>query len=858
MVSSARRGPGFAVDLLDHGDSPALVAGREVVTYRRLAELADEFADQLDPRVRLLAVQARNELAPIIAYLGALRRGVPVILHGGGPVQDMLARFRPEGSFTFDESAGAWRLDKASAACEDPPHPELAVLLSTSGSTGSSKLVRLSASNLQANAQAIADYLELGPGERAITTLPFSYSYGLSVLNSHLSSGGSVVLTEVSVATPAFCELVIQHEVTSLAGVPYSYELMERSGLLAALPPTVRTLTQAGGRMAPEMITRVANSVRASGARLFVMYGQTEATARIAYLPPGLLDEYAGCVGGPIPGGELWVEDPAGQRLSLGEEGSLTYRGPSVMMGYASSRSDMRLPPGPDTLQTGDLAREVAPGIYRITGRLSRFVKPLGLRVSLDEIEARCGKVGADALATGDDELVVVASTPAASDAVRESVLGLGLPESLFEFLSLDSIPRLPGGKPDYVQILRLGRERRSARPAGHGIESIEMLFRRIARRDSLPDDSSFDALGGDSLNYVQGSIVIESALGFLPHAWEQMTLNDFRTLAARRGAVTPRKLQAIEPDIIVRALAILLILFNHAVGNAAGGSDILMVLAGFTWARFQRKRLIDGKSRGVFKDFFRKYILIYIAVILFVSMLNKTLSISHLLFHSTFLGDWGGILNTYWFMESLTWAVGFTCLAFSAPWIRSVARTHPFASAVGFVGAALVVRLIGSLVSDPAAHAYRTPDQVLLYFAVGWSVALARDTATKVALLSMLVVASGLAWGWMDTHVISLSIASAALVGFKQISIPRRMSPSIILVASASFYIYLLNPIPIYFTDQILQAQHGPFWALQIGASILLGLMAYLALQGLSASALAKFPIGRDRTAAAANRRRP
>lgn len=390
---------GFWRALGAYGDSVALIGDDDRRwTYRELIEAADAAIPPGHQRHCAVLAMA-NRPDSIIAYLAALRAGWPVILINDGDAtaaKRMIEQFRP--GRRWEPGAGFVATDVCVPVVD--LHPDLAVLLSTSGTTGSTKLVRLSADAIDANARSIAAYLELAPGERAITTLPPSYSYGLSVLNSHLAAGATLVLNEDSVIDAAFRRRIEETGATSLAGVPYTYELLERSGFFNAMPGTIRTLTQAGGRMPQERVERISARVRPAGARLFVMYGQTEATARMAYLPPDRLPERADCIGRAIPGGHFDLVDPE-SGAPAGSTGELVYSGPNVMMGYADAAADLAR--GHDTrrLHTGDLAEEVEPGLYRIVGRRARFIKPFGLRVSLDEVEAQARAMGYTIVATG-------------------------------------------------------------------------------------------------------------------------------------------------------------------------------------------------------------------------------------------------------------------------------------------------------------------------------------------------------------------------------------------------------------------------------------------------------------------------
>jgi len=821
----------FAADLERWGDAVALVADDgAAISYAELARRADAFAAGLTPGVGLLAVEAAATPESITAYLGALRSGVPVLMYAPGPATEaLLESLRPDAIHGPSED-GDWRLRLSPQAGATPPHPDLALLLSTSGSTGSPKLVRLSGANLQAKAGSIAQFLGLTAAERAITSLPLSFSYGLSVLNSHLSVGASLVLTDHSVADPAFFEAIARHGVTSLAGVPYSYDLLERAGALARLPGTLKTLTQAGGRMAPEMIRKVGRAVDRIGARLVVMYGQTEATARIAYLPPKLVDTHAGCIGRAIPGGELWLAREDGTPAAPGEAGELVYRGPNVMMGYATGRDELGDPPGPDTLRTGDLAVEEEPGLFRITGRLSRFVKPYGLRVGLDDLEARCRAQGADAHVAGDDSLIVAATaTEAARDAARIAVSGLKLPPDIFEFVIAQPTPTLPNGKIDYGAILAKGREARVGASAGQaGMAGVEAFLGRLAGRPADAADS-FDALGGDSLSYVQFSMIVEEALGFLPQGWESLSLGELQALARTAPAAKgKRRGSTLESDVVLRCLAITLIVCQHAISGMQGGADVLMMLAGFSWARFQKVRLTGGKGWQVLRDFVTRYVVLYVGIMAVAFVAYRHVMWLHLLFVSTFFHDWGKSLNVYWFMETLTWISVVVCALFAVPKVREAFRARPVASALGLVAAALAVRLVGAALIEPSANAYRTPDQLLLYFAVGWAVAETRG-AVRFALFALLCAVSALAWGWRDTHVAAMSVAALTLTFVPRIWLPTWLARTVTMIAAASFYIYLLNVFPHTLVEQGLHAKWGKYAWLEISLSLALGVAGYL-----------------------------
>ncbi|MGH6998845.1 MAG: AMP-binding protein, partial [Phenylobacterium sp.] len=400
----------FAGRLEAHGHALAVATDAgERLSYIELAARADEFAASLPPGRHLLLIEAANELAPLVAYIAALRHGHPVIMAGdggAGQLQRTIETYRP--SIRFRKDGARW------VAEAGPPgprslHPDLAVMLSTSGSTGAAKLVRLDRGAVEANAKSIGEYLGLTSDDRAITTLPIHYSYGLSVVNSHLAAGGAILLTARSVVDDAFWDFFAAEEATSLAGVPYTYELFERIGLRLRRLPSLRTMTQAGGRLPPETARTYADWARGAGVRFFVMYGQTEATARMAYVPPELLSDNPGCIGLAIPGGAFHLVDETGRVVDGPEaQGELVYRGANVMSGYALVEADLAKGRELSELPTGDLAMRDAQGLYRIVGRKTRFSKLFGLRISFDEVEDRLRRQGVSAIVTGDDELLAV------------------------------------------------------------------------------------------------------------------------------------------------------------------------------------------------------------------------------------------------------------------------------------------------------------------------------------------------------------------------------------------------------------------------------------------------------------------
>jgi len=405
---------------------------------------------------------AQNRYECLVIYLAALNSGSALILVDASLnpqlLSEFIAAYEPDWIYSAQASgqfdgyhanqSGVEGLLENQSPRDLEIHPELALLLTTSGSTGSPKLVRLTLRNLAANAQSIARYLRLTPAERPITSLPLSYSYGLSVINSHLAVGGSIVFTEDGVLQRGFWEALERYGCTSFAGVPYTYEMLLQTGLLKSKGASLKTLTQAGGRLEERYIGQMHELAIVRGWNFYVMYGQTEATARISYVPVEMLGAKIGSVGVAIPDGSLHVDEVTNE---------LVYRGPNVMLGYAESRAD--LSKGDElhgVLRTGDLARQDEDGCFYITGRLKRFLKMFGKRFNLDDVEnvltRRCQK--SVACYGRDDLLMAAVENCENGDAIHELICEtFDLPRPAVKVVVLEALPRTPNGKLDYKRL---------------------------------------------------------------------------------------------------------------------------------------------------------------------------------------------------------------------------------------------------------------------------------------------------------------------------------------------------------------------------------------------------------------------
>jgi acyl-CoA synthetase (AMP-forming)/AMP-acid ligase II len=425
------------------------------LSYGELAQRVVQLAATYPSERSLIYLPFFTRTSHLLHYLAALQLGHVIMLADPAlPMAQHSASCERFGvTHWIAEEGELIRLGEA------PPllHPDLAVLLPTSGSTGSAKWVRLSGRNLAANAASIVDYLALTANERAITSLPLYYSYGLSVLNSHLLVGASLVQSEESVLERSFWQQVEQQGVSSFAGVPFTYQMLARLRFDWARYPALHTLTQAGGRLEPALAQQFAEQALRLGRRFFVMYGQTEATARMAWLAAEEVATHPDAIGRAIPGGHFSLRELEGGKPG---EGELVYRGDNVMLGYATGAGDLAQGALLQELATGDLARCDEAGRYYICGRLSRFLKLFGKRISLVEVESQLHGWGWTGACGGRDDALLVAVEPnreqSTDELQRQLAQWLQAPPRAVRVVQINQLPRTANHKIDYGALAEL------------------------------------------------------------------------------------------------------------------------------------------------------------------------------------------------------------------------------------------------------------------------------------------------------------------------------------------------------------------------------------------------------------------
>ncbi len=446
-------------------DKTALLDNKgTALTYGQLCDFSEDLR-KADLGRCLVFVLCRNCTEAAAVYLASLdNRIVPLMLGAAIDAKlmdELLEKYKPDYIWKPEDMVSSeedvkysfmgYRLvSYCSEKCE--MYDELSLLLPTSGSTGSPKLVRHSYENLEANARNIAAFFELTENDKPMLDLPIQYTYGLSVLNSHIYAGATVLLSELGLMQQEYWDFFKNNEATSITGVPYTYEMIKRFRILRMDLPSLKLISQGGGKLNEQLQRELAEFARDTDRKFIITYGQTEGSARMAYLPAEDALTRIGSIGKAIPGGKIRLEDEDGNEITqANREGELVYEGANVTLGYANSREELTL--GDErrgVLHTGDIAKMDEDGYLYITGRKQRFLKLYGNRVSLDECEqlikthfdTECACIGED------NELkAFVTGSVEASDVRTFLSKTTGIHQKAFKVNITDELPRNEAGK---------------------------------------------------------------------------------------------------------------------------------------------------------------------------------------------------------------------------------------------------------------------------------------------------------------------------------------------------------------------------------------------------------------------------
>ena len=463
-------------------DSPAMIADTGVtVSYSDLARLCAALEAAIgnntdwDAGERPLTMfVCRNSIGALSGYAALINNGYPMLLVSAelpsALRKELMKIYRPGLLLLPEELRGEYPSMRVVSVIRDyvllktnymerfPVHPALGLLITTSGSTGSAKFVRQSWENLRFNAETLAEILQINSSDKTITALPLQYTYGLSVLHANLLRGAAMVVTGSSVMDPEFWDLFEAEEVTCFHGVPNTYDMLYRIALFEDDFPSLRTMSQAGGKLSLELQAYYSRYAEKSGKRFVIMYGQSEATAAISWLPPEDALRKPGSVGRVVPHGSIRLIDAEGKPVEgVHVRGELVYQGPNVTMGYAQCGEDLcREDEWNGVLRTGDIAEFDEDGYLAVTGRLKRFIKLAGHRTSLDEIDALVmDELNILSASVGTDDHLTIFVTSESDNALVRDFLSKNLSAARagMQVLTIPAFPKNEGGKILYAEL---------------------------------------------------------------------------------------------------------------------------------------------------------------------------------------------------------------------------------------------------------------------------------------------------------------------------------------------------------------------------------------------------------------------
>ena len=445
-------------------------AGRKV-TYGDLIKEAEAFAGFV-PRRSLVFVLCKNSVGGCLGFTNCLiTESVPLMLSvdmDKGLLEVLVDTYHPAFLWKPEETVGDEKVIMSSngyslIATGLSPYPmyeELSMLLTTSGSTGSPKLVRHSYANLEAQGRNISAFFELTGEDRPLLDLPIHYTMGLSVLISHLYAGATVFITPHNVLDAEYWTFLKSNHITSITNIPYTYELLYKLRFLRMDLPDLKIVTQGGGKLKADIYIAFAEYADKTGRKFIPTYGQTEGTARMAYLPAEYALTKIACIGKAIPEGKLYLVDDNNEVITTPDTvGEMVYEGPNVTLGYALKGEDLSL--GDErhgVLRTGDLARTDEDGFVYIMARMGRILKINGHRVGLDECEQIIKSVfEVECACTGTDKLAIAyVNKPDGLDEIKAHLAEVtNLNSSFFEVRYIETIPRNEAGKVLYSALAK-------------------------------------------------------------------------------------------------------------------------------------------------------------------------------------------------------------------------------------------------------------------------------------------------------------------------------------------------------------------------------------------------------------------
>jgi len=404
----------FLENIKKYKNNTALITEqRKIITYNKLNIFVKKFSKNFKKR-SLAFIISNNDLETIVAYLSFIGKNCVVMLidqkTNEETISDLVENYCPEyiflnqkktiriNDYFLADKFFNYTLLKSKNKKKYKMIDELALLMPTSGSTGSQKYVMLSYENLNFNTKCIINSLKIKKKDITITTLPMSYVYGLSIINTHLVQGSSIVLNTKSVMEKDFWKSIENNNVNNFGGVPYIYQILSKMNLFKFNLKSLKYTTQAGGKLNLDILKNILKNYKKMNVKLFCMYGASEATARMSILDWKFINKKIGSVGKALKGTKFNIEKKTNE---------IIFSGKNVFLGYAENISDLNKSYNNNILKTGDIGHLDKDNFLYITGRKDRYVKIYGMRISLEELEDRIFKLGEENVCSAPKENMI-------------------------------------------------------------------------------------------------------------------------------------------------------------------------------------------------------------------------------------------------------------------------------------------------------------------------------------------------------------------------------------------------------------------------------------------------------------------
>jgi long-subunit acyl-CoA synthetase (AMP-forming) len=446
------------------------------LSYKQVLTETNEIKKEIKNRSLILIV-SENSLGSLLAYIFCIiNNHVGIIIDSKTTNLNILKIFKnyqpnyvflskkkksifkkicSEKYIFFDQSLMKNKINKKKKLNEN-----LSLLLSTSGSMGSIKFVKLSRNNIKHNADSIISYLKINKKDSAITNLPISYSYMLSVINTHFEVGASIVISKYSLVEKKFWETLKNSKVTSFNGVPYTYEILTKIGIKNIKIETLRYLTHAGGKLEKDKLKEIIKFCKKNNLKFFSMYGQTEASPRISYLKPEFSERKIGSIGKGMPGNKIYIIDSSGKKiLKPFVEGEIICEGKNVFMGYSENYNDLKKANEENyKLKTGDLGFFDKDGFFYITSRISKITKIFGHRIDIGTLENLMSQKGYKIACLSNDKkiFIFIEKKYNKKNLINAISKITNLDIGSFELIKLKYLPRTSNNKISYNELKKI------------------------------------------------------------------------------------------------------------------------------------------------------------------------------------------------------------------------------------------------------------------------------------------------------------------------------------------------------------------------------------------------------------------